>query len=461
MSKISKLKLGGVEYNFDMPQQAYDACRTAEESVQTCVESVETCAESVETCTEKAEQTERSAQTVRHMESDITSFDGRISRIEKISANVIECSPNCELVTDATNNYIKTVPENTAPFAEIKKLSGMTYKDENTLKHAKVTEIKSVGKNLLSVDPDGFRQHVTVNVLDNNSFTIDATTTEEAPLYEIWEGELEAGQYTISFDLDIKNNVTAGRPNELLIFTNNEVTSLFNKVGESFPSNYEHTFNVSNRSNIMIAFYANIVSAEYNNYKATFTNMQLEKGTVATEFKPYTEHTIVIPSAVQALDGYGVGVNDECYNYIDWDKKQFVKRVGSVDMGTLDWESGSVFYAEIDGRKIGNNAICSAYPVIPKHPDLMDNKSMSFNDVYDYLVYVKDTSYYPDVDAFKTAMSGEMLYYELATPEIIDISDIISADNYIAVEDHGTITAVNEHGCDTITEIVYQIKKQG
>jgi hypothetical protein len=56
-------------------------------------------------------------------------------------------------------------------------------------------------------------------------------------------------------------------------------------------------------------------------------------------------------------------------------------------------------------------------------------------------------------------MSGVMLVYELATPVITDISDLLSADNFLAVEGGGTVTAVNENGLEAPSEITYMLKE--
>jgi hypothetical protein len=69
------------------------------------------------------------------------------------------------------------------------------------------------------------------------------------------------------------------------------------------------------------------------------------------------------------------------------------------------------------------------------------------------------TSQYTDATTFKSAMSGVMLYYELATPEVTDISDLLSADNFLAVEGGGTVTAVNENGLEAPSEITYMLKE--
>ena len=65
----------------------------------------------------------------------------------------------------------------------------------------------------------------------------------------------------------------------------------------------------------------------------------------------------------------------------------------------------------------------------------------------DGYVYVNDTSY-TDATAFKQAMQGVMLYYELATPIVTDISTLIDDDflRNIEVEAGGSITFQNSNG---------------
>jgi hypothetical protein len=69
-------------------------------------------------------------------------------------------------------------------------------------------------------------------------------------------------------------------------------------------------------------------------------------------------------------------------------------------------------------------------------------------------------SNYTDPATFKAAMSGVMFYYELATPEVTDITDLISPDNFIPVEGGGTITVVNEHELAAPSTILYMTKEE-
>ena len=115
--------------------------------------------------------------------------------------------------------------------------------------------------------------------------------------------------------------------------------------------------------------------------------MQIVKGTTPTEYKPYFKHTTDIPLAVQQLDGYGVGINADCYNYFERtdDKVLFHKRVGSVDLGSLSWNrSGTLHYfsSSISNeiKKLSNNdekavMICNRYGI-----DSLNNITIRAND---------------------------------------------------------------------------------
>lgn len=186
----------------------------------------------------------------------------------------------------------------------------------------------------------------------------------------------------------------------------------------------------------------------------TFTNgiwvVMINEGPIALPYEPY--------SAVKGLDGYGLGISDTVYNYIDWEKKQFVKRCAMVDLGTLEWTLGSVFYASIGWKKGDYNLLSAPYPVYVGGVSDMPDKSMTINTEYGDLLYIKDTSY-TDAASFKTAMSGVMLVYELATPEVTDISQYITDDdvNIMKVGASGTITFKNGYAEAVPSEIEYQV----
>ena len=164
--------------------------------------------------------------------------------------------------------------------------------------------------------------------------------------------------------------------------------------------------------------------------------------------KPYYCEEYPIPQAILNLDGYGDGVSDDVYNYVDWEEKKYHKRVGKVDLGTLPWEN----YQEnvnllFITNKLNNSiskSICSRY--VKKM-----NTSVGKEDKFYYFnpsnMVVVDSSY-SDANDFKVGIQGVMLYYNLAKEEIIDISDIIdnTFQEPIEVEAGGTLTFHNSNG---------------
>ena len=170
-----------------------------------------------------------------------------------------------------------------------------------------------------------------------------------------------------------------------------------------------------------------------------------------------------IPEAIKALPGYGWSAGT-ARNYVDYENKRYVQCVNSVDLGTLTWTAGggissqTVFIAssrKICGQKlsynsaIASNILCSKYLAKSQNEVWSDAAPVGIatNATIDGYVYVNDTAY-TDATAFKQAMQGVMLYYELASPIITDISDLIPDDflRNVEVEAGGSVTFKNSNG---------------
>lgn len=166
------------------------------------------------------------------------------------------------------------------------------------------------------------------------------------------------------------------------------------------------------------------------------------------------ETSYPIPQAILNLPGYGWSAGD-VRNYVDWEEKRYHKRVGKVDWERLDWEYANdylgmpVFYTTNIPPGIASktmNIITSRYiPTDKVFSTQQVDKAIAI--ATSGAVYVRDNSY-SDKDTFVNALNGQIIYYELAEEQIIDISDII--DNIfqepIEVEAGGTLTFKNSHG---------------
>lgn len=168
-------------------------------------------------------------------------------------------------------------------------------------------------------------------------------------------------------------------------------------------------------------------------------------------YTPYHSNVYQIPEAIRNLPGYGWSAGT-ARNYVDYENKRYVQCVQSVDLGTLSWRVGdSVSFKtfQLTGQKltknydIAPNILCSKYPTKTQNElwGKINVTGITTAANVDGYVYLNDTAY-TDAAAFQQAMQGVMLYYELESPIVTDISDIIPDDflRNIEVEAGGSIT---------------------
>lgn len=169
-----------------------------------------------------------------------------------------------------------------------------------------------------------------------------------------------------------------------------------------------------------------------------------------------------IPEAIRNLPGYGWSAGT-ARNYVDYENKRYVQCVNSVDLGTLTWMKtssqsvGDYFYAPVSAigfKRLGafgitvHNILCSKYITVARNSNVFVDKTIVLDgdSIAVSQIQVKDTAY-TDATAFKQAMSGVMLYYELESPIVTDISDIIPDDflRNLTVEAGGSVTFKNSN----------------
>lgn len=178
-------------------------------------------------------------------------------------------------------------------------------------------------------------------------------------------------------------------------------------------------------------------------------------------YAPYHRNEYPIPEAIRNLPGYGWSAGT-AKNYVDYENKKYVQCVSSVDLGTLNWginttsTVGNHFYApakHLNFKYLGAfgttiyNALCSKYRTVARSSNVFVDKTLAIDGVTVVSqIQVKDTAY-TDAAAFKQAMQGVILYYELANPIITDISDLIPDDflRNIEVEAGGSVTFKNSN----------------
>lgn len=166
-----------------------------------------------------------------------------------------------------------------------------------------------------------------------------------------------------------------------------------------------------------------------------------------TDYEEYVESYVALP-AVPEMSEWGLaGISISgtlAADTIDLDRMVYTKRVGCVDMGSLNYsyyENNNVFGLETFinqgfNFKGGGAILANAYTtasagfVDSARPD----KTIYAADNKIQRIHIKDSSY-TDAESFKASLQGVMLYYELAEPEEYPIVTK-TAPNYIG-SDYG------------------------
>ena len=156
-----------------------------------------------------------------------------------------------------------------------------------------------------------------------------------------------------------------------------------------------------------------------NSGKVKIENIQIELNSTATAYEPYQENKIDLLST-QTLNGIN-GVND----YIEvidkgnglYDLKK-TQNIDSVDLGTLDWAAdganfssssiSSVIKPPTNDNSVGNYT-CQKYVNVALSKSFVDG---DFGVNSSGSTYFRNSAY-TTAAAFKTAMNGVILYYQL------------------------------------------------
>lgn len=171
--------------------------------------------------------------------------------------------------------------------------------------------------------------------------------------------------------------------------------------------------------------------------------------------------TLEIPAALLAFladKDYGASAGS-VYNEIDWAAKTYTQRVKSFDMGSLSYTrytdfGDNPYFSTYPGRPktTTNNIVSEIYSLSSYHtlsafgdnaPDLSISANAGANNDDSGRLLIRDDRY-ATASALKAALAGVLLYMEIATPEVYDISEYLPDDNMLDTEPGGTLTFVQE-----------------
>lgn len=322
------------------------------------------------------------------------------------------------------------------------------------LRSAPTEAVESVGVNLWKPFTTQSLNGVALTVDENGVCTLNGTCAASAN-FTVDGGTLDAGTYWLS-------------DNAQGTFSNDNYARVqvhFVATGLSLQTENNHA---SNKTVVMTlkepTSYSRRIRIESGH---TYTNCKLypmlNRGTTAQPYRPYTRNTLPIPEAVRPAHG----INNEVYDYLDFGEQESVKRVGEAVFDGTEWwrhvtdDPNPCFTTVLQTTLNGTPALCSHFKhnnfpyVLPTGTTGVFGWDSSYINLY-------FASGHTSVEEWKAYLAEQYangtpvtVLYELATPEVTDISDILPADNYIGVEGGGTLTFVNEYNYNVPTEVTF------
>lgn len=202
--------------------------------------------------------------------------------------------------------------------------------------------------------------------------------------------------------------------------------------------------------------------------KSVFPSLDSFKHQFPNDYYPYCEPTIISSqtdrvdvtsadsTATQQITTGFPSLNSagSAYDYIDLNEGKLHQRVGVVDLGTFNWNTITYGAAktfrsyDYTGKKPSwsthvANIICSDYESVAADDLYSYNKDKAITVHNGAVGLMVNDSTYTNATTFKEAMSGVMLYYELAEEIITDIEIPTEFTDWLTVEAGGTVAFRN------------------
>ena len=181
-----------------------------------------------------------------------------------------------------------------------------------------------------------------------------------------------------------------------------------------------------------IKFFIRNTSTYNNNVCINLSHSGYRNG----QYEPYKESILQLPiKTIKDNNGDllfpdGMKSAGTAYDEILYDeglgKYKAIKRIGSVDMGTLLWFYDEQYkgYRATLGYESGGDyifkGVCAKYPYKGEYY-IVSDKELGY--IYYSHPFIKDSSY-TDLNTFRQSLQGQILYYELETPIEVILDNI-------------------------------------
>ena len=367
--------------------------------------------------------------------------------------------------------YEKDVPSEASPYAIVNKVGGMSYVVNNEIRNSAVTNIVSQGQNLFNL-ANGTRNELGYNIrCYNGEIYFSGKSTINGNIHFDFEKPLPAGTYSLS----LFNIYTAQYSGVELGFRTTSTTASYQFKNLS-KENDTYTFTTT--ENVLGIFIGAPSGLDLTGL--TLYPMVVNSSTPSTKFKNYWNTTKELPSELLSLTDYGLGINASYNNYIDLVNKKYIRKCvpfylnGSsnetIVLATANDTTGfyrfNIKFVYDESLKslstIHYNLVQnSGFPNYTSWNDYSGSKyeQVAFQNYSLFVVISKDKA--SNVNEFRNWLTNNPIsgVYALNIPIEEDISHLLKdVDEFIEVEELGSMRFENEYEQDVPSTITYQVK---
>lgn len=449
MDALDRIDAIGRQANADM-QTAVTSAETATTAAENAKKSATAAGLSADTATQAADSLPEDYTTAVGKIAENTAEIGRIKLTDKELTRRVNALYDMgngvthKFETDTDTAYAKTVPTG-AKLMSVKSIGGHSEVIDGEIVSAGTESVVEQGKNLLNADDYYAAYKQSDGSYLNNSSDFAGIN-------------IPIGNYIGKTLIATLKATVSSQPTSffwLARINGTRIESSYAK-GERVPANTTGiarlTFTPKTQKDTLSMTYGQGTG------DVIVRDIQIELGDTPTTYAPFHRNVYQIPEAIKALPGYGWSAGT-ARNYVDYENKKYYQCVNSVDLGTLEWlyrPEQQRFYAIADSITgkfsesfgIVPNIVVAKYDIVCFNDitTKTDNmKASAVKTANDYIT-IRNTAY-TDATTFKQAMSGVMLYYELETPIVTDISDLLTEDflRNVEVEAGGSVTFKNSN----------------
>lgn len=325
---------------------------------------------------------------------------------------------------------------------KLKMLGGKTINDSGTIYTAPVTSVVLTGKNLFDKDnPEKKSGFLSSSGLPAGQTRFVSSGAAKCLVIKV----KPSTQYTYSYRGSDGGRHILGMFSA--IPSDQEIGLSPSGTSKTIDSRSYYTFTTDATTEYLFLYYYN--SNDGISESVIMEYIEVCEGADTSAFSPYkTPVSTDIPAEIQALNGYGWSA-DSAYNYIDFEKKLFVKNVGKIDMSDLmfgygpsvGWNAAVTGFAETGSNDVKMDAVSENYTAVTRNEYVEDYAAGT--EAGEISLSSDGKKLYVGTGSINTVPSG-VLYYKLKKPVVTDISEFLT-DIDITAGASETLTFVNEH----------------